>query len=150
MNLAGKRVSRVKATIAGAVAGMSVAILAVIVSLTAVAGSTPSFAKHGLTGLSFVILVFPGSLLIGTLFAFPTSAAMVFSVTSLARRLPWFDKVWAWIAAGTLFASPTAYLFSNLQNTREQFALVSIWSFGLAVGSIAGLFAWIFRHRAAL
>lgn len=149
MNLPKKQVSRTKATIAGALAGMTVAICAAVVVLTVVSGSTPAFQKQGLTGSAFMILILPGSVLIGAIFAFPTSAAMVFSLTAIEQKLRWFDKVWIWMAAGTLFASPTAYLFSNLQNTREQFALLSIWSFGLVIGAISGLFSWLFRHRAA-
>lgn len=141
----GTCVSRAKATFAGAIAGMTVAIGALMAFLTVAAGSTAHFVNHGLTGLHFVFVALPGCLLIGALFAFPTSAAMVFSTTALARKLPWLDNAWAWAAAGTLFTAPTAYLFSNLQNTSEQFALVSIWSFGLVVGAISGLSAWIFR-----
>jgi len=145
MSLSGKRLSRGKAIFAGALAGMTIAVCAAVIIGMNIAGKSNDFTEQGLTGLTFALLVLPGSLLIGTIVALPTSAAMVFSITALSRKLPFLDSAIAWILTGVLFTSPTAYLFSDLQAGPRRFGLISIWSFLLMLGAIAGFVAWLFR-----
>lgn len=141
-----KRLNRTKATLIGAVTGMILGVGIAIAIMTMAAGSSAAFQKHGLTGASFIAMALPGSLLIGLIFALPTSAAMVFSVSALSKKWSAFDKPTAWIVVSALFTSPTAYLFSSLQGGADRFALVSIWSFVLLIGAFAGFTAWFFRH----
>ena len=139
--------SRLRAIVAGSLAGMAVGVGTVIALLTGVADSTPHYQKMGLTGVTMVMQLLPGSMILGAVFAFPTMAAMVCSVVAAARRWPRCDGAWVWTLAGILFTVPTAYLFSMFQRGDGQFALLSVWSLCLVVGAIAGFFAWMFRHR---
>jgi hypothetical protein len=125
---------------------MCIAISIAIAFFAMSAGSNPTFQKHGLAGLPYVLLVLPGCIAIGAAFAFPTSAAMVFSTVALSKRWAVFDSAVAWVGAGVIFTSPTAYLFSYLQNANDRFALMSIWTLGLVIGGVAAFAAWIFRQ----
>ena len=144
-----RQYSRLKATVAGSLAGVAVGGGTVIALLTHVADSTPHYQNVGLSGFAMVVKLLPGSLLIGTVLAFPTVAAMVRSLVTTGRRWPGFDSTWVWTTAGLAFTSPTAYLFSMLQDGDDQFALLSIWTLTLVAGAVAGLFAWMFHHRPA-
>lgn len=141
-----KRLSRTKATLVGAGAGMAAELTIAIAFMTLAAGSSAAFQRQGLTGASFIALALPGSLFIAAMFALPTSAAMVFSVSALSKKWTMFDTAAAWMGGGVLFSSPTAYLLSDLQGGSHRFALISIWSLVLLIGACVGLFAWLFRH----
>lgn len=145
MNTPDKQLSRGKAIFAGALAGIAIGVCGAVITGMTIAGKSNSFTDQDLTGLTFALFVLPGSLLIGAIFALPTSATMVFAITALSRKLRFLDSALAWTMAGVLFTSPTAYLFSDLQAGPHRFGLISIWSFLLMLGAIAGFVAWLFR-----
>lgn len=147
MHLPNNQMSRSRATFAGAIAGTVSTLGAAAVYVLATPSSSVTQVDNGLAGSSIFMLIIPGSLFIGLIFALPTSATMVFSLTALSQKAAFFDKAMAWIVVGALCASPTAWLFSNLDTAPPQIALASIWSGGLAAGAITGLAAWTFRHR---
>ena len=141
-----RQVNRTKAILAGAISGMILSISAVLFLIGSAAHRSAYFSNHGLTPSTMVMIALPGTLMIGSIIAFPTSAAMVWFTTAISRKVRMFDQAAVWIASGIVFSSPTAYFFSTMQYGRDQFALISIWSFLLSVGGASGLAAWICRY----
>lgn len=139
MTLIEKQFSGAKATVAGAVAGLLITCAAAMIFVAVAAGKSAYFASHGLTPSAMILLALPGTLAMGSIVAFPTSAAMVWCITAAAKRMNVFDSPAIWIASGALFSSPTAYFFSTMQPGRDQFSWISLWSFFLMVGGISGL-----------
>lgn len=141
-----RRTSRTRAALVGGVTGLVIAVGAVLFFLAATAHRSAYFASHGLTPTAMIFIALPGTLAIGSIVAFPTSAAMVWFTTAVSRKVSIFDTAPVWITSGAIFALPTAYFFSTMQPGRDQFALVSLWSMFLIVGAVSGLAAWLFRH----
>lgn len=136
-----------RATLAGVAASLGIACTAAVAMVGVAASNTPYYATVGLNPVVMALTAIPGALTLGLIVALPTSAAMVWCVEAVASRVRAFDHPLAWMLAGILFASPTAYLFSTMQNGPEQFALVSLWSFFLLVGAVSALAAWAFRYE---
>lgn len=137
-----RRISRTSATLAGARTGLALA-MAGLLAVMIFYKSPPS--SDGPKADVIVALMF-GSYMFGLLFAFPTAAAMVFTLAALTRWLPWLDRAWAWVLAGMLFTAPWAWLFAMFDS--GQFAASPVWWFGLALGAVSGLAAWRARYPA--
>lgn len=136
-----RKFSRTRATIAGALTGLALALAGIAAVMiwfeTSRADAVGPQAE-------VIIAMLSGSFMLGLLFAFPTAAAMVFTLAALTRWLPWLDRAWAWALAGVLFTAPWALLFAMFDS--GQFAAGPVWWFGLALGAVSGLAAWRARY----
>jgi len=122
--------SRLPAILIGAILPLIVG-LAVIVTLL-VTAPQPGAPFKEMGPAAMAILVLPGFLLIGSLFAFPISASLVVTMTWLMRRTAVADHILAWTIAGPVFSLPASILF-------WQFDLSGTAPFGLLLGISLGL-----------
>lgn len=136
-----RRISRTSATLAGALTGLALAMAGMAAVMVWFETSrTDAVGPQA----DVIIAMLSGSFMLGLLFAFPTAAAMVFTLAALTRWLPWLDRAWAWALAGVLFTAPWALLFAMFDS--GQFAAGPVWWFGLALGAVSGLAAWRARY----
>ncbi|MBC2650678.1 hypothetical protein H7F50_10335 [Novosphingobium flavum] len=149
----GKRISRYSAAVAGGLAGVGFGTLGLCLYLAATNAQTPLRPMVGVEGLATIAVFLPAFLLIGLLFAMPSAAIMVLVLAALVRRWRPFDHVLVWIAAGVLFAWPTAELGFAMESGGGRFGpLFSLGSILLMTGGVSGFCAWLYRrpqdHRA--
>jgi hypothetical protein len=135
-----RRISRTSATLAGALTGLALAMAGVL-AVMLFHRSSPAAAAPPANEI-FALMF--GSYMFGLLFAFPTAAAIVFTLAALTRWLPWLDRAWAWALAGMLFTAPWALFFALFDT--GQFEFGPVWWFGLALGAVSGLAAWRARY----
>ncbi|WP_126177134.1 hypothetical protein [Tsuneonella rigui] len=85
----------------------------------------------------------PGVVLAGSVFAFPTAALLVATMTWLARRWRPMDNFVSWVIAGVFASSPVAWLFHQIDSSSFGVWLaVSI----LVIGAVSALAAWWARR----
>lgn len=90
------------------------------------------------------MLILPGTLLIGSLFAFPISASLVVSMTWLMHRTSYADHVFAWTVAGPLFSLPASLVLWSFDPPHAPPVCLL---FGVSLGLLGGYVAGLKRPR---
>ncbi len=138
-----RKFSRTYSVFAGALTGLALAIAGMLAVLLSQDGPGP---QEG--ALALVLLLLHGTVLIGSVFAFPTALAMVLTLAGLFRWWPQLDRAWFWALAGVVFTMPTAFFFNLFDSPFPEppggLHLGPLWWFGLALGGLSGLSAWKF------
>lgn len=103
---------RTRAIFAGALVPLAVGEI-VVLTLLAMSALNTAWGES-LGSLGSLALVLPGTLVLGCVFAFPISAALVCTLSWLTRHTRYADSLLAWTLAGPVFATPLALLLWTL------------------------------------
>ncbi len=133
-------VSRLPAILAGALMPLALGVAAIVALLAVGSQSSAPFKEAGTGGVA--VWVLPGVIVIGSVFAFPTSALLVFVMTKMMRRTSKANHVLTWTIAGPFFSLPVSLIFWSFDPPR---AIPIGLLVGLSLGLIGGFSAGIKR-----
>ena len=131
-----------RAIFVGGSAGVALATTGVLFFLV------PAFQSMPFLNTPFEVVLLslgalPGVVLAGSVFAFPTAALLVATMTWLARRWRPMDSFVSWVIAGVFASSPVAWFFHQIDSSSFGVWLaVSI----LVIGAASALAAWWARR----